>query len=234
MKKKILTLSLVIALAAIAIIGMSLAYFTDKEEANNTFTVGKVGISLAEPDWTNNQVMMPGVYVEKNPTVTVDADSEDCYLFVEIDMARYVGYAQLIAEKAGKPMDQISVSELRGYIDEFIQGINHAEWEVMNVADIQAVLQGTTPPVHLKLVLGYKGSLGPVLNAGNQVTVFEKIGLPSWVTQDMAGHATLTMDGRNPIQLNIRAYAIQAAGFVDLLSAYGGLTNDISGIGAMS
>ena len=41
MKKKILALCVVISLAAVAIIGGTLAYFTDTETATNTFTVGK-------------------------------------------------------------------------------------------------------------------------------------------------------------------------------------------------
>ena len=48
MKKKILTLCLVICLAATAIIGGTLAYFTDTDEATNTFAVGNVKIDLIE------------------------------------------------------------------------------------------------------------------------------------------------------------------------------------------
>ncbi len=48
MKKKIVSLALVAALAAICIVGASLAYFTDKDNADNTFTVGNVKIDLIE------------------------------------------------------------------------------------------------------------------------------------------------------------------------------------------
>ena len=48
MKKKILALSMCIALAAIAIVGASLAYFTDTKSVTNTFTVGNVKIELLE------------------------------------------------------------------------------------------------------------------------------------------------------------------------------------------
>lgn len=48
MKKKILTLSLVVALAATALIGGTLAYFTDKDDKTNTFTVGNVDIHIDE------------------------------------------------------------------------------------------------------------------------------------------------------------------------------------------
>ena len=47
-KKKLLVLSLCVVLAAIAIAGASLAYFTDTKSATNTFTVGNVKIDLIE------------------------------------------------------------------------------------------------------------------------------------------------------------------------------------------
>ena len=48
MKKKIVSLALVAALAAICIVGASLAYFTDTDEKTNTFTAGGVKIELIE------------------------------------------------------------------------------------------------------------------------------------------------------------------------------------------
>ncbi len=48
MKKKITAIFLCIALAATAIVGASLAYFTDTKTATNTFTVGNVKIDLLE------------------------------------------------------------------------------------------------------------------------------------------------------------------------------------------
>lgn len=48
MKKKLTAIFLCVALAAIAIVGASLAYFTDTKSATNTFTVGNVKIQLLE------------------------------------------------------------------------------------------------------------------------------------------------------------------------------------------
>ena len=48
MKKKILSLCLVLALAAVAIVGGTLAYFTDTDAETNVFTVGNVSIDLIE------------------------------------------------------------------------------------------------------------------------------------------------------------------------------------------
>ena len=48
MKKKLTAIFLCVALVAIAIVGASLAYFTDTESVTNTFTVGNVKIDLIE------------------------------------------------------------------------------------------------------------------------------------------------------------------------------------------
>ena len=51
MKKKITAIFLCVALVAIAIVGASLAYFTDTKSATNTFTVGNVKIELLESQY---------------------------------------------------------------------------------------------------------------------------------------------------------------------------------------
>lgn len=99
MKKKILALCLIVALAATAAIGGTLAYFTDRDEQTNTFTVGKVGLDLTEvvsgiPGFADVNVgydndgaqykVMPGVQYAKQPHITMDADCEPAYVFVEL------------------------------------------------------------------------------------------------------------------------------------------------------
>ena len=69
MKKKITALALVVAILAIAIIGGTLAYFTDTDKATNTFTAGGVKIALIEQqrnadhtalvDFEQNKNLMP-------------------------------------------------------------------------------------------------------------------------------------------------------------------------------
>lgn len=68
MKKKITAIFLCVALVAIAIVGASLAYFTDTDNATNTFAVGNVTIELIEKerdgnggvkDFTQNKKLYP-------------------------------------------------------------------------------------------------------------------------------------------------------------------------------
>ena len=53
MKKRIVTIALVVALVAIAAVG-TLAYFTDTDDATNTFVVGNVSIDLIEKERDGN------------------------------------------------------------------------------------------------------------------------------------------------------------------------------------
>lgn len=54
MKKKITAIFLCVALVAIAVVGASLAYFTDTDNETNTFTVGNVKIDLIEEERNGN------------------------------------------------------------------------------------------------------------------------------------------------------------------------------------
>ena len=58
MKKKILSIALVVAMVAVIAAG-SLAYFTDKDSATNTFTSGNVNINLIEQERGANGTLQP-------------------------------------------------------------------------------------------------------------------------------------------------------------------------------
>lgn len=49
----------------------------------NTFTVGNIKVSLYETSRTYH--IVPGVNIAKDPRALVEADSEDCYLFVKVE-----------------------------------------------------------------------------------------------------------------------------------------------------
>ena len=85
MKKKILAACLVICLLATAIIGTTLAYFTDTDEKINTFTVGNVDITLTEPNWVEENAvnMYPGQVLPKDPVVT-NVGSNPCLVRIKI------------------------------------------------------------------------------------------------------------------------------------------------------
>lgn len=94
-KHKALLLSMcAVLLVAVSIFG-TLAYLTDRDTVTNTFTVGSVGLKLDEADvkpdgsyktdhdsrvQANEYHLLPGHTYYKDPTVTVDAGSEDAYV----------------------------------------------------------------------------------------------------------------------------------------------------------
>ena len=89
MKKKIIALCLIVALAATAVIGGTLAYFTDKDAATNTFTVGNVNIELTEPKWTSSgsqdaPEVYPGEPLAKDPTVE-NIGKNPCFVRIKVE-----------------------------------------------------------------------------------------------------------------------------------------------------
>lgn len=101
MKKK--TKALMLVLCAVLLVTASvlgtMAYLTSTEKVVNTFTVGKVAITLDEakvdPDGTavtpaervkgNAYHLLPGHTYTKDPTVHVQANSEDSFIFVKVE-----------------------------------------------------------------------------------------------------------------------------------------------------
>lgn len=80
---------LVVAMLAVTLligcaIGGTVAWLTAKTDpVVNTFTYGDINITLDETTG-NDYKIIPGVNITKDPKVTVEANSEACWLFVKI------------------------------------------------------------------------------------------------------------------------------------------------------
>lgn len=118
MKKK--TKALMLVLCAVLLVTASvlgtMAYLTSTDKVVNTFTVGKVAITLDEaqvnPDGTpvagdarvtgNAYHLLPGHTYTKDPTVHVQANSEDSFIFVKVEngIARYEAGTTIAAQIA--------------------------------------------------------------------------------------------------------------------------------------
>ena len=83
--------ALLLALCAVLLVAVSvlgtMAYLTSKTQViTNTFTVGDINIELTETKPESKQAkIIPGVDIEKDPKVTVKANSEACWLFVKVE-----------------------------------------------------------------------------------------------------------------------------------------------------
>ena len=96
-KKLLIVLGSVVAVAAIvagSVVG-TIAYMTAASKVSNVFTVGNVFITLDESVVNdegkiagtgrtdrNSYHLMPGKSYDKDPRITVQADTESCYLFL--------------------------------------------------------------------------------------------------------------------------------------------------------
>lgn len=100
-KSKALLLTLCAVLLVTASMLGTMAYLTSTDEVENTFTVGQVKITLdeakvdengkaltgdnAERVKANSYKLMPGHTYTKDPTIHVDAVSEDSWIFVKVE-----------------------------------------------------------------------------------------------------------------------------------------------------
>lgn len=99
MKKKALALVLALGLVVVGIVSGTMAWLTDAtEEVKNTFTDSDINIVLDESkhnddgtldtdtrvNGNSNYKMIPGHTIAKDPMVTLDKDSEACYLFIKV------------------------------------------------------------------------------------------------------------------------------------------------------
>lgn len=136
MKKK--TKALMLVLCAVLLVTASvlgtMAYLTSTEKVVNTFTVGKVAITLDEAkvnaDGTavtpaervkeNAYHLLPGHGYTKDPTVHVQANSEDSFIFVKVEngIANYEDrptIAEQIAARGWTPLTGVANVYYKAY-----------------------------------------------------------------------------------------------------------------------
>ena len=187
LKKKILAAGLAVCMAAIMVTGMTLAYFTDSAEKENTFTVGKVDIELTEPNWDadlNNKDLIPGKTIPKDPTITVASDSETAYTFMKVQLSQ--DFMDLMSAYATAE----NITDSAVLIDKWFESEVGPKVMYMDVDEGYAIL----------------GVLSPKA-AGESVTYFDAVKVPTGVTQKMI------TDAGNDYTITVTAYAIQAEGF---------------------
>lgn len=81
-KAFVVMLALVLALGCA--VGGTIAWLTAQTpDVKNTFTYGNINITLEETTGENYKII-PGKNIDKDPKVTVKANSETCYLFVKV------------------------------------------------------------------------------------------------------------------------------------------------------
>lgn len=95
---KVAVLILTLGILLVGVVGTTLAWLIDDTDpVKNVFTVGKIDITLEETesnpdgDGNNTYTMVPGTDIAKDPTLTILAGSEACWLFVKVEESDNLG-----------------------------------------------------------------------------------------------------------------------------------------------
>lgn len=202
MKKKILALCLCVALAATAIVGASLAYFTDTKTATNTFTMGDVKIKLDETNvndpegdrvTSNEYNVYPGAVVTKDPIVH-NIGKNGAYIRAIVNVSNWMNLVTAYYPdfKATFPNDDYNAAL------NLLVGTLGEGWSVVGVeaGDVFTIGQ-----FDAKFILKYDG----VLAAGeNTPAMFQTVTIPAGIDNANAN----SFD-----EVKVVAQAIQADGF---------------------
>ena len=193
--KAILMVVCAMLLVAASVMG-TLAYLTSQDSVTNTFSVGKVAITMDEADVdeygylilddkqipvdrvdNNTYKLMPGHTYTKDPIVYVDAASEDCYLFVKV-------------------VNEITAIEAEG--DTVAAQMAAKDWTLIDADNGIYVYGKATAPTKVA--------------ARATIPVFD-----TFTVADTVNNATLaTYAGKTIV---VTAYAIQADGFESMTAA---------------
>lgn len=219
-------------LLVVMTIGATVAYLSDTKTVNNTFSVGHVSILLDEADvydfgaedipedkehgWAkegdaaarvteNDYKLFPGHTYDKDPTVTVQEDSEACYV------------RALVTVKYNKDIDSDENKAFAASMMKWVVGLDKATW-VPGENKVEKDDEYVTRTYELR----YK----PIVPATTEDTklpaLFTKIVLPDNLTNDQIA----LLKG---LKIDVKAEAIQADGFANAdaaWAAFEGKTSD--------
>ena len=204
--KALLVVACALLLVAASVFG-TMAYLTSTDEVKNTFTVGKVEITLdeakvdqngtavtpAERVKTNNYKLLPGHTYTKDPTVTVKKDSEPSYVKMTVTFSN------------AKELDAI-FAPTGADLTSIFKGYNAANW----------IAKGNTKDATANTrtyEFWYKEAVGAPTADVALDALFDSITVPGEITKEQLA----TIEG---MTITVNAYAIQAEGFANADTAW--------------
>lgn len=149
MKKKLTAIALIVVLLAVAVVGSSLAYFTDTEKATNVFTVGNVDIELEEKmatttnDWYPTefvdweaQALVPGAYGYNKMVLVKNTGENDAYVRVKV---RYEAALESVLSVGSDLLEERNASvAYGGKTYETIDGIEYVVETIYTTSPVKA------------------------------------------------------------------------------------------------
>lgn len=231
-KKKLAIISVFAALVIVAAIGTTVAFLTDDEKVENTFTVGDIDVSLEEPGWNPNDGdgldEMPGDTEVKDPTIK--AEQGDSYMRVKVT----------ITDKDGNALTDTNTVTIAQQVDKIMQTVrydstysstaqtgtvikesdSYEESDLDGIPTVNSVFvkdetasRNTDPAVKY---YNYTANNG-IFEEGTEVVLFTNIVIPSdWTKEDLQ-----VLDPTNKgYKITVEVQAIQTANIDSANEAY--------------
>ena len=206
-KRKALLLSLCAVLLVVASVMGTMAYLTSSDTVTNTFTVGKVQITLDEAavnlDGTpiegaarvkqNSYKLLPGLTYTKDPTVTVKAGSEPSYVKMTVTFTMAKELDAIFAPSGADMTSIFNGYDSTNWIDK-----GNTEDTVKNTRTYEFWYKETVAAPTADVVLD---------------ALFDSITVPDSITKEQ-------LDTIKGMTITVNAYAIQADGFADAADAW--------------
>lgn len=214
MKEKTKTKALLMSLCAVLLVAASvlgtMAYLTDTQKVENTFTVGNVSIKLdeAKVDENGTQVvdkdgnpvarvtrnaykLLPGHTYVKDPTVTVLTPSVESYVKMTVTFTKANALDAIFAPTGAN-------------LTSIFGGYDAATW----------LYKGNTKEGDTRTYeFWYKTTVDATAAAQTLEPLFTSIVVPGTIDND-------DLASINGMTINVNAYAIQADGFTDAADAW--------------
>lgn len=152
-KTKALALALCAVLLVVTTVFVTMAFLTSKDTVTNTFTVGKVTITLDEADVNNDGTyvsnkdarvdaneykLIPGHTYIKDPTIHVADDSEECWLFVKVENglanAEAEGATSIASQMAAKGWTKVDDTDVYAYATKQVAGADVVVFDTFKIA----------------------------------------------------------------------------------------------------
>lgn len=208
-KSKALLLTLCAVLLVAASVMGTMAYLTSNDKVENTFTVGNVKITLdeakvktdgtpvtpAERVKANEYKLLPGHTYTKDPTIHVDAASEDCFIRAKVTLTNAKEWIAIATRYADNKVENI------------IKGTNDDIWWVSQPAVDNE--KNTVTYTFVYKNESHTDELGKRIwtsTDSKDLVLFNEIAIPGGLTND-----ELAAVGSSKI--TVVAEAIQADGF---------------------
>lgn len=213
--KVLITTVCAVLLVTVSVLG-TLAYLTSQDEVVNTFTVGKVNITLDEAavnaDGTeiagadrvkeNNYHLIPGQTYIKDPTLTVKAKSEDSYV------------RMLLTLNCADEFDAIYAPD-KADLTTIFNGYDATNW-------VYETVTRDTAKNTITYEFRYKEIVAKSATDTKLDALFDSINVPSaFDSKDMKSIANL--------KITVVGHAIQATGFADADAAWSAFNEQING-----